>query len=169
MVGKVKLEAGNPTEQRVLDYLNENASDVLAEKINTGKKTLAGALEYCKEQARDKAINGCACIDDATVFGWVMHFFEEDDIADSVVEREEKAAAQKKEAAEKKKARVPKGVKTKPKKKAPAKKAKPTAALGKCTRPTEKKKPAKPEPQGPIFLELFKAADVASTKPEAVS
>lgn len=30
LVGTIKLTAGNPTEQLILDYLNENASEVLA-------------------------------------------------------------------------------------------------------------------------------------------
>lgn len=77
----INLKASNTTEQRVLDYLNENASDVLAAKINAGKKTLAGALGYAKEEA-SKLAGGetCICVDDATVFGWIVHFFEEEHI-----------------------------------------------------------------------------------------
>lgn len=78
---KLKLTAENPTEQRILDYLIENASAVLAEKINAGKKTLAGAVNYATDEARKMANgSGCVCVDDATVFGWVIHFFEEDSI-----------------------------------------------------------------------------------------
>lgn len=78
---QLTLKADNATETRVLEYLQANASDVLAEKINAGTKTLAGCIDYAKEQAR-KIANGASsiCVDDATVFGWIIHFFEEDDI-----------------------------------------------------------------------------------------
>lgn len=76
---KITLTANNQTEQRVLDYLQANASDVLAERINAGKKTIAGALNYAKDEARKLAEGeSCLCVDDATVFGWIIHFFEED-------------------------------------------------------------------------------------------
>ncbi len=78
MTVELKLVAGNATEQRVLDYLLQNASQALAEKINAGKKTLKGAMSYCQDEARK--INGCGncvAVEDATVFGWVIHYFEE--------------------------------------------------------------------------------------------
>jgi len=77
----LKLEAKNPTEQRVLDYLRANASEILIEKINAGDKTIKGAMSYCKEEARKLgAEGGCVVVDDETVFGWVIHFFEEDEL-----------------------------------------------------------------------------------------
>lgn len=83
LVKRVKLAAGNSTEDRVLAYLEENASEVLAEKINAGKKTLAGAVRYATAEARKLADGGgCVCVDDDTVFGWIIHFFEEDEIAE---------------------------------------------------------------------------------------
>lgn len=76
----LNLEAKTSNEKLLLKYLEENASDVLREKINSGKKTLKECWEYIRGEARKKAVNGCACIDDATVFGWAVHFFEEDGI-----------------------------------------------------------------------------------------
>jgi hypothetical protein len=126
---QLKLTAANPTEQRILNYLNDNASEVLAAKINAGKKTLAGAVNYATEEARALAKgSGCVCVDDATVFGWVIHYFEEDSIPES--KRPARGTV-----------RTPSGVK-------PPKAAKPA----KATKPAE----PKPEgPKGPIFLELF--------------
>jgi hypothetical protein len=79
----IKLTSNNATETRVLEYLQENASDVLAEKINAGNKTLAGALEHAKGEAK-KLAGGepCVCVDDATVFGWIIHYFEEESITE---------------------------------------------------------------------------------------
>ncbi len=78
---KLKLKAESTTEQKVLGYLNENASDPLMEKINESGKTIAGSLEYAKGEAKKMAKGaGCICVDDATVFGWIIHYFEEKSI-----------------------------------------------------------------------------------------
>lgn len=76
----LNLEAKTNNEKIVLDYLNKNASELLAEKINNGKKTLSQCWSYIVSEAKKQAENGCACIEDATVFGWAVHFFEEDSI-----------------------------------------------------------------------------------------
>ena len=83
------------TEEKVLkEYLEQNASEVLADKINNGvpvekdgkklisKKTLAGFLKYATEEARKQAAKGatCACLHSDIVFGWAIHYFEEDSI-----------------------------------------------------------------------------------------
>jgi hypothetical protein len=101
----INLKANNTTERRVLEYLDSNASPVLAEKINAGKKTLAGALEYAKGEAQKLANGaGCVCVDDATVFGWIVHFFEEDHLTEKRVKHAPV---------------VPQGVQVAPKPKAP--------------------------------------------------
>ena len=90
----LNLEAKNKQEELVLAYLQENASQALADKINNGtpfekdgkplrnKKTISGFMNYACEEARKLAEQGAnsACIDSDTVFGWAIHYFEEDDI-----------------------------------------------------------------------------------------
>lgn len=76
----LNLKASNSNEEIILKYLNENASETLTERINTGDKSLAQCWNYITSEARKRAKNGCACIDDSTVFGWAIHFFEEDSI-----------------------------------------------------------------------------------------
>ncbi len=83
------------TEEKVLkEYLEQNASEVLADKINNGvqvekdgkklisKKTLAGFMKYATEEARKQAAKGAtsACLHSDIVFGWAIHYFEEDSI-----------------------------------------------------------------------------------------
>ena len=83
------------TEEKVLkEYLEQNASEVLADKINNGvpvekdgknlvsRKTLAGFMKYATEEARKQAAKGatCACLHSDIVFGWAIHYFEEDSI-----------------------------------------------------------------------------------------
>ena len=91
---ELNLTAQNKQEELVLKYLQDNASDVLSNKINNGtpfekdgkpllnKKTLAGFMKYACDEARKLAEKGAtyACVDDVTVYGWAIHFFEEDSI-----------------------------------------------------------------------------------------
>ena len=90
----LNLNANNDAEQRIKSYLEANASEELAKKINEGvpvnkdgktliqKKTLAGFIRYATEEAKKIAEKGasCACVDDNTVFGWAIHYFEKDAI-----------------------------------------------------------------------------------------
>lgn len=91
---KLNLQATTKEERKVKAYLEANASEVLAEKINGGvriqkdgkmllnRKTLAGFLKYACDEAKKQAEKGAssACIDDDTVYGWAVHYFEEDSI-----------------------------------------------------------------------------------------
>ena len=91
---KLNLEAKNKQEEVILAYLQANASDALAEKINNGtpltkdgktftnKKTLSGFMKYACDEARNLAEKGanCACVEDSVVFGWAIYYFEEDSI-----------------------------------------------------------------------------------------
>lgn len=91
---ELNLTAQNKQEELVLKYLRDNASETLADKINNGtpfekdghsltnKKTLAGFMKFACDEARKHAEKGAnsACIDDQTVYGWAIHFFEEDSI-----------------------------------------------------------------------------------------
>lgn len=78
---KLNLRADGPEQQAVLQYLESNASDVLAEKINNGSKTLEGCWKFIESQAKKKAKGqSCVCCTDQEVFGWAVHYFEEDSI-----------------------------------------------------------------------------------------
>lgn len=77
---QLNLEAKTPSQELVKKYLEQNASDVLAEKINTGTKTLQGCWNYIVGEAQKKAVERCACIEGREVFGWAVHYFEEDSI-----------------------------------------------------------------------------------------
>ena len=90
---RTNLKAANGNEKRILDYIEENASEMLVEKINNSEKTLSGCWKFIVSEARKEAKNGCACIEDQKVFGWAMHYFEED----SITEAEKKVANDAKE------------------------------------------------------------------------
>ena len=90
----LNLETKNKEQEIIKAYLEENASDILADKINNGvqiqkdnktlinKKTLDTFMKYACEEARKLAEKGanCACIEDKTVFAWAINYFEEDTI-----------------------------------------------------------------------------------------
>lgn len=91
---ELNLTAQNKQEELVLKYLQDNASETLADKINNGtpfekdgkpllnKKTLSDFMKCACNEAKSLAEKGAtsACIDDQTVYGWAIHFFEEDSI-----------------------------------------------------------------------------------------
>ena len=90
----LNLTATNRQEEIIKEYLENNASETLAEKINNGiktekdgkslisKKNLSGFFKYATEEARKLAEKGAnsAMVEDPVVFGWAMHYFEEDSI-----------------------------------------------------------------------------------------
>jgi len=90
----LNLETKNGTQKRLKEFLEQNASEILAEKINNGvyiekdgkrllnKKNLNDFVKYATEQAKEQAAKGetGAFLEDDTVFGWLIHYFEEDEI-----------------------------------------------------------------------------------------
>ncbi len=91
---KILLEAKSKAQERIKEYLENNASEILANKINNGvkiqkddktllnKKDLNGFMKFASDEARKQAGSDAsfACIDDDIVFGWATHYFEEDEI-----------------------------------------------------------------------------------------
>ena len=88
------LTATTIEEKAIKEYLEQTVSEVLADKINNGvpvekdgkklisKKALTGFMEYATEEARKQAAKGAtwACLHSDIVFGWAIHYFEEDSI-----------------------------------------------------------------------------------------
>jgi hypothetical protein len=130
---ELKLKAENRNEELVLEYLKNNVSPILAEKINKGKKTLQGCWNFITGEAKKKAVSGCACIEDAEVFGWAMHYFEEDAIKECKTAPSAKVTATKKEAPAPKEEEAPKPVE-------PPKEEIPKAEPPKKAKPASKKK-----------------------------
>lgn len=77
---KLNLTAQGDNQKIILQYLEENASDVLAEKINSGTKTLQDCWNFIVECAKKELHSRDGAIRDDVVFGWAVHFFEEDAI-----------------------------------------------------------------------------------------
>lgn len=91
---ELNLTANTEPEKRILEYLQNNVSETLADKINNGtafekdgkllinKKALSDFMKYACGEARKLAEKGAnsACIEDSVVYGWAIHFFEEESI-----------------------------------------------------------------------------------------
>ena len=90
----LNLTATGENQARIKDYLEKNSSEVLADKINNGvyiekdgkrllnKKDLNGFMNFALNEAKKLVDNGAigTYVDDAVVFGWAIHYFEEDSI-----------------------------------------------------------------------------------------
>ena len=91
---KLNLVTSCEEHELIKKYLEENASEILADKINNGvkivkdgvtlinKKTLEGFMNFATEEAKKAASKGArsACVRSDVVFGWAIHYFEEDSI-----------------------------------------------------------------------------------------
>ena len=85
----LNLVVENDCQQAIKNYLEQNASELLAKKINNGvkiekdgkpfinKKTLAQFWAYASKKATEMKTGYVA---NETVFGWSIHYFEESDI-----------------------------------------------------------------------------------------
>lgn len=147
----LNLTAKGRAQELILAYLQENASETLAEKINSGvpvvkdgktlinKKDLNGFMAFANGEARKLTEKGAnsTCVEDSVVYGWAIHYFEEDSIEGKLYH--EDSSEYKPEP------------KTKPK-------ATPTVP---CTPP----KP-KPEPQLSLFDMLGEKKPAGDPKPE---
>ena len=90
----LNLTAKGMEQEALKQYLEENASEILADKINDGvriekdgktlinKKTLDSFMDYAHEEAKKQAEKGSryACLHSDVVFGWAIHYFEEESI-----------------------------------------------------------------------------------------
>ena len=98
----LNLSCEGQEQQLVKEYLEKNVSEILTDKINNGvqiekdgkqlinKKTLSGFMKYACEQAKAKASAGArsACVRSDTVFGWAVHYFEEDSIDETLLNQD---------------------------------------------------------------------------------
>ena len=90
----LNLTANGMEQNLIKEFLQNNVNEFLADKINNGvkitkdnktlinKKTLDGFMNYAASEAQKLAQKGAkfACLHHDTVFGWAMHYFEENDI-----------------------------------------------------------------------------------------
>lgn len=63
----------------ICDYLL--GREDMQEKLNNPNKSIDKMFSYIRSQAKKKAVNGCAFISDAEVFGWAVHYYDEEEVS----------------------------------------------------------------------------------------
>lgn len=64
--------------KRYLDNMAQQDS-AFAERYNAEGKSLDKCINYITSQARKQAKGGAAYMEDAVVYGWAVHYYQEDD------------------------------------------------------------------------------------------
>lgn len=66
----------------IKNYLDQRAKEdeQFAKSYAKEYKSIEECLKYISQQARKRAENNVAMIEDAEVYGWAVHYYDEDDI-----------------------------------------------------------------------------------------
>lgn len=69
-------------EQAIKTYLDKRAKEdaLFANTYKKEGKSIKECCKYIMQKARKEAKNGCAAIPDDVVYGWAVHYYDEDDI-----------------------------------------------------------------------------------------
>lgn len=68
----------DPAIKKVCEYLLSRED--IQDNLNKEKKSVNGMWAYIKSQAHKAAVSGCACVTDEEVFGWAVHYYDEDNL-----------------------------------------------------------------------------------------
>lgn len=69
-------------KQAIVMYLRQRCAEdtALLEACKKENKSLDGIVRYIKQEAQKQATDGMACVPDATVYEWAVHYILEDSI-----------------------------------------------------------------------------------------
>ena len=69
-------------KQTIKAHLDKMAQQdfAFAERYKDEKKSLDECVKYIMAEAKKQAKNGCAAIEDAVVFGWAVHYYQEENV-----------------------------------------------------------------------------------------
>lgn len=71
-------ENKNPAITNIANYLLSR-SDMKA-RLDDEKKSLNEMFDYIVSEANKQKCGNCACIDDDTVYGWAIHYYDEENL-----------------------------------------------------------------------------------------
>lgn len=76
------MSANNSFQDTIKAYLDKRAGEDSLFSVTYTKenKNIKDCCSYITSQAKKQASNGCAAISDDVVFGWAVHYYDEDDI-----------------------------------------------------------------------------------------
>ena len=71
-------------EEIIKKYLAQRSltDDSVARNMKKPNKSIKGCCKYITEQARKAAKNNVAMIEDEVVYGWAVHYYDEDNIVE---------------------------------------------------------------------------------------
>lgn len=72
----------NSQQDKTKAYLDKRTQEDSLFAVTYAKenKNIQDCCSYITSQAKKQAINGCAMIEDDVVYGWAVHYYDEDDI-----------------------------------------------------------------------------------------
>lgn len=72
----------NRAKERIKSYLEERAKsdEVLAEKMKDESKSIDKCMEFICSEVKKMAGNGDVCLDDDTVYGLAVHYYDEKNV-----------------------------------------------------------------------------------------
>lgn len=79
-IEKIKTQSsGNKTLEIVAEHLIKHLDHEpnFADKILNDKKSMQEMLKYFFSEAKKLSVGNAACIDNETVLGWAVHYFDE--------------------------------------------------------------------------------------------
>ncbi|MBQ0154162.1 MAG: PcfK-like family protein [Bacteroidales bacterium] len=70
----------NQYEELIWKHLEGVAAQdpVFAEKLKDEKHSIKGCMQYITGEARKQAVQGCAMVEDQVVYGWAIHYYDEE-------------------------------------------------------------------------------------------
>lgn len=70
-------EKGGTNQKRIAQYIIDAliTDDISAGKVADGKKSLADCVKAVTGKARKHAENGCAMVEDETVYSWIREYY----------------------------------------------------------------------------------------------
>ncbi|MBQ0154120.1 MAG: PcfK-like family protein, partial [Bacteroidales bacterium] len=70
----------NQYEELIWKHLEGVAAQdpVFAEKLKDEKHSIKGCMKYITDEARKQAVQGCAMVEDQVVYGWAIHYYDEE-------------------------------------------------------------------------------------------
>ena len=86
-----KKEYAKAQARAIFTHIQSVCDDEYDNLLNQTHKSFRRMWTFVKDKAKERAIDGCAFVDDATVFGWIDEYVGLDDKAE--IEAEEKKEA----------------------------------------------------------------------------
>lgn len=76
------MKSNNSFIEIIKAYLDKRASEdsLFAQNYAKKAKNITDCCAYIKDRARKIQSRGCAVVSDDEVFGWAVHYYDEDDI-----------------------------------------------------------------------------------------